>query len=123
MNRKPYHGGFSFPASRVGLPVGPNHAIDAELSIIGEAAEVSPIGPVLHLLAPRALGCVDEALVYPVPDETPLQVGVPIVGLPVLLLNQQAVVTQRVVANALIWQGTSSRLYRLKMVDATLRKA
>ena len=94
MNRKLYHGGFSFPAPRVGLPVGPNHAIDAELSIVGEAAKIPPIGPVLYLFALRALGCVDEALVYPVPDEPPLQVGVPIVGLPVLLPHQPATVIQ-----------------------------
>lgn len=32
----------------MGLPVGPDHAIDAELSIIWEAAEVPSIRPVLH---------------------------------------------------------------------------
>ena len=84
-----YHGSFGLPASRVGLPVRPNHAIDAELGIIREAAKVTAICPVLHLLSPRALGCVDEALVHPVPYEPPLQMGMPVKSFPVLLKQSQ----------------------------------
>ena len=80
-----HHGGLGFPAARVGLPVGPDHAVDAELGVIREAAKVPSIGPVLHLLAPRPWGLVDQPLVYPVPNEASLQVGMLVIRFPVLL--------------------------------------
>ena len=46
-----HHGSFGFIAARVWLPVRPDHAIDAELSIVWEAAKVSSICPVLYSLA------------------------------------------------------------------------
>lgn len=45
-----HHGRLGFKAGGVGFPVGPHHAVDAELSIIWEAAEVPSIRPVLHCL-------------------------------------------------------------------------
>ena len=46
-----YHGSLGLKATWVGDPVGPDHAIDAELCIIWEAAKVASISPVLHSLA------------------------------------------------------------------------
>lgn len=89
LNSGAYHGSFCLPASRMGLPIRPDHAIDAELGIIREAAKVSSVGPVLHLFAPRDLCCVEEALIHPVPNEPPLQVGMPVKGFPVLLKQSQ----------------------------------
>jgi hypothetical protein len=46
-----YHGRLGLKAARVGLPVGPDHAVDAELGVIWEAAKVTSVSPVLHSLA------------------------------------------------------------------------
>ncbi len=46
-----YHGSLGLKAAGVGLPVGPDHAVDAELCIIWEGAKVTSICPILHSLA------------------------------------------------------------------------
>lgn len=50
MSGRTHHASLGFIAARVGLSVGPHHAIDAELSIVWEAAKVAAICPVLHRL-------------------------------------------------------------------------
>lgn len=46
-----HHGSLGLKAAGVGLPVGPDHAIDAELGVIREAPKITPIRPVLYRLA------------------------------------------------------------------------
>ena len=45
-----YHGRLGFKAAGMGLSVGPDHAVDTELSIVWEASKVPSISPVLHRL-------------------------------------------------------------------------
>lgn len=43
-----YHGRLGLKAAGMGLPVRPDHAVDAELGIVWEATKVPSISPVLH---------------------------------------------------------------------------
>lgn len=55
-------------------PVGPNHAVDAELAVMRGIPKVPTVGPGLDEPAVGRGELVHEALVDPVPDETALGV-------------------------------------------------
>ena len=53
-------------------PVGPNHAVDAELGVVRLVAKVSAVRPGLNLLSVGRGELLHEPLVDPVPDEASL---------------------------------------------------
>ena len=67
-----HHGDLGLVAGGVGSAVGPDHAIDAKLAVIGGVPKVAAVRPRLDLAAIRGSHRVQQALVDPVPYEAAL---------------------------------------------------